>query len=107
MAFEMTAGDTAPPLDFELADLGTNLDGAAVVFFMWPRAGGALVIDGAAGEVVADADLPTLRKRWAAGETDLPAGLYRVAWRVTFADDTVRHFRPDPSDVVSILPVPV
>lgn len=104
--FEMTAGDTAPGLEFEL--FGGALDAGvdAVAVSMWPLAAGALVIDSAEGEVIAGRDVPTLGYSWGAGETNLAPGYYRVAFRVTFTGGAVQHFRPPVGDLVSVLAVP-
>lgn len=89
--FEIKRNDTSPAILFSL-DPAVNLVGAAVVFSMRPRGGGATVIDRAAASVHGDASVSSVvRYDWAVGDT-ADAGSYEAEFEVTYLDGSVETF---------------
>lgn len=105
MAFQLKAGDTAPPFVGRCLDpKGSPIPtlGAAVRFRMRPQVGGiAVPIDRPA--TWSDVARAEASYQWQAGDTDTP-GLYDAEFHVTFGDGHGETFPNGEYAVVEILP---
>lgn len=96
--FNIKRGDTSPALLWELEDPTINLEGASVVFNMRRHRDNVLVIDRGAAEIVADAERPTLRYNWQAGDT-AQVDMHEAEFEITYADQSVET-TPNATNIV-------